>query len=139
MRTLAIVLLLALLGAGLLAWRQDVREAEREAAVETSRIRGWARSNGVAGVSVLPKRVPPADEGELADLEELPGFHEYAMRCSSCHVLPDPAAYPAKKWIGKVAEMRDHIERAGVVPPAREELEAATGFLGAASDSLRTR
>ncbi len=139
MRILAVVLLLALTGAGLLAWRQEVREEERQEAIETSRTRAWARSNTSAGVSVLPKRVPAADEDELADLEDVPGFHEYAMRCSSCHVLPDPAAYPAKRWIGKVAEMREHIERAGVIPPDRAELEAAAGFLGAASDSLRGR
>lgn len=138
-RAFALVFLV-LVGAGLLAWRQGVvEENQREDAVETSKVRAWARSNTSAGVSVLPKRVPPADEGELADLEDVPGFHEYAMRCSSCHVLPDPAAYPAKRWIGKVAEMREHIERAGVIPPDREELEAATGFLGAASDSLRGR
>lgn len=138
-RAFALVFL-ALMGAGLLAWRQGVVEAtQREEAVEISKTRAWVRSNTSAGVSVLPKRVPAADEGELADLEDLPGFHEYAMRCSSCHVLPDPAAYPAKRWIGKVAEMREHIERAGVIPPDREELEAATGFLGAASDSLRGR
>ena len=88
MRTLAILVLLALTGAGLLAWRQGVREAEREDAVETSRIRAWARSNSSAGISVLPKRVPPADEAELADLEDLPGFHEYAMRCSLSGAKP---------------------------------------------------
>ncbi|MFO7892825.1 MAG: hypothetical protein R6U63_03735 [Longimicrobiales bacterium] len=140
MRRAFVLVLLALIGAGLLAWRQGVMEENRrEEALETSKVRSWARSNTSAGVSVLPKRVPAADQDELADLEDLPGFHEYAMRCSSCHVLPDPAAYPSKRWVGKVAEMREHIERAGVIPPDREELEAATGFLGAASDSLRGR
>lgn len=139
MRILVIVLVV-LTGAGLLAWRRGaVQEAERQQALETSQIRTWARSNTAAGISVLPKRVPAVDEDTLADLEDVPGFHEYAMRCSSCHALPDPAAYPAKQWIGKVAEMREHIERAGVVPPEPEELEAATRFLGAASDSLRQR
>ncbi|MGK7310980.1 MAG: hypothetical protein ACN0LA_01980 [Candidatus Longimicrobiales bacterium M2_2A_002] len=140
MKQAFVLILLALIGAGLLAWRQGVvEENQRVDAVETSKIRAWARSNTSAGVSVLPKRVPAADEDELADLEDVPGFHEYAMRCSSCHVLPDPAAYPAKRWIGKVAEMREHIQRAGVIPPDRAELEAATGFLGAVSDSLRSR
>lgn len=133
-----VLLLFALTGAGLLAWRHDAAEkAEREAAVEASRVRTWARASTSAGVSVLPKRVPPADKGELDDLEDLPGFHEYAMRCSSCHVLPDPAAYPARRWVGKVAEMKEHIARAGVVPPEPAELDAAIEFLGAASDSLR--
>lgn len=133
-----ILLLLAATGAGLLAWRHDaVKAAERQAAIETSRIRTWARSNTAAGVSVLPKRIPAAEERELHELEDLPGFHEYAMRCSSCHVAPDPAAYPARRWVGKVAEMREHIRRAGVVPPEPEELEAATAFLRAASDTLR--
>lgn len=139
MRILAVVLVV-LTGAGLLAWRRGaIQETERQQALETSQIRTWARSNTAAGISVLPKRVPPADEEVLAGLEGVPGFHEYAMRCSSCHVLPDPAAYPARRWIGKVAEMREHIEQAGVVPPERAELEAATGFLRAASDSLRVR
>lgn len=140
MKRVFVLVLLALIGAGLLAWRRGVVEdRRREEAVVTSKTRAWVRANTSAGVSVLPKRVPAADEDELADLEDVPGFHEYAMRCSSCHVLPDPAAYPARRWIGKVAEMREHIERAGVIPPDREELEAATGFLGAASDSLRGR
>lgn len=133
-----ILLLLALTGAGFLAWRHGVEEeAARKRAVETSKVRTWARSNTSAGVSVLPKRVPAADESQLADLEDLAGFHEYAMRCSSCHVLPDPAAYPSKRWVGKVAEMREHIERAGVMPPEPAELEAATEFLSAASAVLR--
>lgn len=140
MKRAVLLLFLALLGAGLLAWRQGVvEEQQRKNALETSKVLAWARSNTSAGVSVLPKRVPAADEDELADLEEVPGFHEFAMRCSSCHVLPDPAAYPANRWIGKVAEMGEHIERAGVIPPDHEELEAATQFLGAASDSLRGR
>lgn len=133
-----ILVFLALTGAGLLAWRHGaLEEAERDAAIETSKVRTWARTQTSAGVSVLPKRVPAVDEDELRNLAELPGFHEYSMRCSSCHVLPDPAAYPSKRWVGKVAEMQEHIRRAGVMPPAEGELEAATEFLGAASDSLR--
>jgi hypothetical protein len=134
-----ILLSMAVAGAGLIgAWRLDaVNDAERREGIETSRIRTWARSTGGAGVSVLPKRVPAADEDELRRLEEVPGFHAYAMRCSSCHVLPDPAAYPADRWIGKVDEMREHIARAGVVPPEEEELEQVRAFLRSASDSLR--
>lgn len=132
------LLVLALAGAGLLAaLRLGAVDDPRRDAIETSRVRGWARSQGGAGVSVLPKRVPPADRQELERLQELPGFHAYAMRCSSCHVLPDPAAYPGDRWIGKVDEMREHITRAGVVPPAEGELEAAAGFLRAASEALR--
>ena len=135
------VLLLAggVLAAGLFgAWRlQVVREAEREAAVETSRVRAWARTEGGAGVSVLPKRVPAADPGEIEALSELPGYMAFAERCASCHALPDPAAYPAKRWIGKVDEMREHIRRAGLLPPPAEELAGAIEFLQAASDSLR--
>lgn len=134
-----LLLFVALAGAGLIGvWRLDaVNDAQRREGIETSRVRSWARSTGGAGVSVLPKRVPAADEEAIRRLEELPGFHAYAMRCSSCHVLPDPAAYPADRWIGKVEEMREHIARAGVVPPEEEELEQAGAFLRAASDSLR--
>jgi len=134
------ILIVAVVGAGLLGvWRLQAAAdaADRNDAVETSRVRGWARSEGGAGPSVLPKRVPLADEGELRKLEEVPGFHEYAMRCSSCHELPDPAAYPANRWIGKVDEMREHIRRAGIMPPEESQLEAARQFLRAASDSLR--
>ena len=137
MRVLILVLL-GLTGAGLLAWRHQVaEEAERREAIEASKVRTWARTRTSAGISVLPKRVPAADEAELRDLEGVPGFHEYAMRCSSCHVLPDPGAYPAKQWVGKVAEMREHIRRAGVLPPEQSELDTVAAFLGAASDSLR--
>ena len=134
-----LLLVLAVVGAGALGlWRlAAARDAERAEGIETSRTWAWARSDGGAGPSILPKRVPVADERELRQFEDLPGFHDYAMRCSSCHELPDPAAYPAKKWIGKVDEMREHIRRAGIMPPAESELEAAREFLRAASDSLR--
>jgi hypothetical protein len=143
MRARTVLLLLsAVAGAGLLgAWHVgEAREVERRAGIETSKVRGWARAEGGAGPSVLPiNRVPPADERELRELEDVPGFHEYAMRCSSCHELPDPAAYPAKRWIGKVDEMREHVRRAGVMPPEESELVAIRRFLGAASDQLREK
>lgn len=134
-----LVLVVAVAGAVLLGvWRPGgADEQGREAAIETSRVRGWARSEGGAGPSVLPKRVPLADVEALTGLENVPGFHAYAMRCSSCHGLPDPAAYPARRWIGTVDEMREHIRRAGVLPPEESELDAARAFLQAASDSLR--
>lgn len=133
------LVILALVAGGVFALRAGsaAREAARAEAVESSRVRGWARSEGGAGVSALPKRVPAANPRELRRLEDLPGFHAYAMRCSSCHVLPDPAAYPAERWTGRVDAMREHIARAGVVPPEESELEAATEFLGAASEALR--
>lgn len=140
MRTRWIVTaLLALAGVvALWTWRADVAEdARRQAEAESSRVRAWARSSTAAGISVVPKRVPAADERSLRRLEEVPGFHEYAMRCSSCHVLPDPGAYDGRRWVGKVESMRRHIERAGVMPPPEGELEAVRGFLEAASDSLR--
>ena len=130
----AVVLVAGFVGA---SRYEAVREAEREAAVETSRIRTWARANASVGVSVLPKRVPAADPGELESLNGLPGFHDYAMRCGSCHEPPDPAAYAPKQWVGKVAEMGEHIRRAGVVPPSEAQLDSVLRFLGAASDSLR--
>jgi hypothetical protein len=136
------ILLAAVVGAGALGvWRFQAvgDEADRTDAAETSRVRGWARAEGGAGPSVLPIRVPVAKERELRKLEGVPGFHEYAMRCSSCHELPDPAAYPANRWIGKVDEMREHIRRAGVMPPEESELEAARQFLREASDSLRPK
>jgi hypothetical protein len=134
-----VVVLVALLGGGLYALRarEAAREEARREAVETSRIRGWARSEGGAGLSALPKRVPAADPAELRQLEDLPGFHAYAMRCSSCHVLPDPGAYEPGRWRGRVDAMREHIARAGVMPPEEAELEAATEFLDAASKALR--
>jgi hypothetical protein len=137
-RTL-LLLLLAVAGAGLFgAWRLGAAaDAAREEGIERSRTWAWARSEGGAGPSILPKRVPVADEVELRELEGLPGFHEYAMRCSSCHALPDPAVYPAKRWIGKVDEMKEHIRRAGIMPPEESQLEAVREFLGEASDSLR--
>lgn len=129
----------ALVGVGALgAWRhRAVQEAERAAGVETSRIRTWARSHTAAGVSVLPKRVPAAARRQLKQLDHLPGFDAYARRCGSCHGLPDPGAYPPKRWIGKVNEMGRHIERAGVMPPEEGEMAAAATFLGEAAAALR--
>lgn len=133
------LLILALVGAGLLGtWGLGaVQDAGREDGVETSLIRSWARSQGGAGPSVLPKRVPAVDGRVLRELEALPGFHAYAMRCSSCHALPDPAAYPADRWVGKVDAMREHIDRAGVMPPPESELDSVRAFLGTASKALR--
>lgn len=134
-----LAVILTVTGAGVFgAWRHSAREeAEREAGIEASLLRSWARSETGAGISILPLRVPPARERELRALEDLPGFHEYAMRCSSCHALPDPAAYAPRQWIGTVERMRHQISRAGVMPPQEGELEAATEFLRAASESLR--
>lgn len=137
---IGLLLLLAGAGAGAGAWRlAAAAEAQRQAAIETSRVRGWARANTAAGMSVLPKRIPAADPAQLRRLEAMPGFHEYAMRCSSCHVLPDPAAYPAARWAGKVADMQHHTDRSGMMPPPESDMTAATTFLVAASDSLRAR
>lgn len=134
-----LTVILTVVGAGLFgAWRHSaLQEAEREAGIETSLLRSWAQSETGAGISILPLRVPAARERDLRALEDLPGFHEYAMRCSSCHVLPDPAAHPPRQWIGTVDRMRHQIERAAVMPPPEGELEAATEFLRAASESLR--
>jgi hypothetical protein len=139
MRRLGVVVVLVLMGAGLIGvWRSVAeQEARRKGGVETSRVRDWARTEGGAGISVLPKRVPAADSRELREVEGLPGFHEFAMRCSSCHVLPDPAAYPGERWPGKVEEMREHIQRSGMLPPPESDLELARQFLRAAADSLR--
>ena len=138
-RTTVLLLSAVVVGVGLLGVRRhDARmTAEREAAVETSRIRAWARAHGGAGVSVLPKRVPAADPAELRRLDHLPGFDAYADRCGSCHDLPDPAAYSPDRWIGKIDEMREPITRAGVMPPEKEEWEAVATFLRAASTRLR--
>ena len=134
---LAVFLILS--GTGLFgAWRQsELDKAEREAGIERSLLRSWARSQTDAGVSILRLRVPPARARELRKLEDLAGYHEYAMRCSSCHVLPDPAAYEARRWVGTVGRMRHQIDRAGVMPPGEGELEAATEFLRRASELLR--
>jgi hypothetical protein len=138
MKPLIALLVLALAVAGGLAWRAaSAAEARRAADVEASQVRGWARSSTAAGMSVLPKRVPAASKTDLRRVEGLPGFHEYAMRCSSCHVLPAPAAYDARRWIGKVDEMRAHTARSGIMPPPEEEMEMARRFLQAASDTLR--
>lgn len=142
MRPLTIFsLVLALAGAGLLGvwYLRSADDAARPDGAETSRIRAWARAQGGAGPSVLPKRVPAADARELRRLEELPGFHAYAMRCSSCHVLPDPAAYTGDRWIGKVESMRQHTIRAGVLPPPESELDSVRVFLRGASEALRPR
>lgn len=136
----AIPLLVLLAAAGLVVARRvaaERREAARESAMETLRLRAWAQSSSAAGVSIQPKNVPAAGEAELSKVRDLAGYHAYAMRCASCHVLPDPAAYPPKEWRGKVDLMRWHIGQAGVVPPADSEIAAVKEFLGQASRRLR--
>ena len=136
----AVPLLVVLAGAGLFTARRVAasrQAAEREAAMETLQLRVWAQSHTAAGVSIQPKKVPPADRKAVAALRNLPGYHAYAMRCESCHVLPSPTAHAGKEWIGTVDKMRFYIGRAGVVPPADSELGAIKSFLQAASDSLQ--
>ena len=137
-RTVALLAVLTVASGLVVAWRYGaVREAEREAAAETSQVRTWARANAAVGVSVLPKRVPAADPADIRRLQDEPGFHAFAMRCSSCHELPDPGAYDARRWIGKVDEMQEHIRRSGTVPPPDSVMREVVEFLGEASESLR--
>ncbi len=136
----AIALLALLAGVGLFDARRMAAErqaAERAASMETLRLRAWARANSAAGVSIRSKHVPPTSAPELEAVNDLPGFRTYSMRCASCHVLPDPAAHPAKVWRGKVDLMRWHIGQAGVVPPADSEMAAVKEFLGEAARRLR--
>jgi hypothetical protein len=137
MRTRTVILLMVMAGtvAAIGARRiASMREAERREAVETSLFRSWVRAETGAGMSIVPKsRVPAASERTIREVSDLPGFHEYAMRCSSCHVLPDPGAHEARRWAGTMERMRHHIQRSGTMPPPEEELESALEFLRAAS------
>jgi hypothetical protein len=130
---LGIVALVVLASAGAW-WLGAAREAERREAVERSLIRSWARAEAGAGMSTTPKRVPEASRSTLQELRDLPGFHDYAMRCSSCHVLPDPGAREARAWYGAVERMRHHMSRSGAMPPPEEQLESALDFLRAAAE-----
>lgn len=133
-RTIVVVIVAAGALAGLGVWSLGkAREGERREAVETSLTRSWARTEAGAGMSTTPKRVPAASPSTLRELRGLPGFHDYAMRCSSCHVLPDPGARQARAWYGTVEQMRHHVARSGAMPPPEEQLEAALGFLRAAA------
>ena len=135
-RTWLILAFAAAGSAGLVAWRLDAaRDARLEASIEASRVRRWALAEGGAGISVVPKRVPAAGRDQLRRLEDRPGFHEYAMRCSACHVLPDPTAYRAGAWNDKVGSMMGQMERAGLMPPTREELDAIVAFLRDAAEN----
>lgn len=143
MRTRMVILLAVLAGAvaAIGAWRVGtIRVAERRETVETSLFRSWARAETGAGMSIVPKpRVPAASERTIREVRDLPGFHEYAMRCSSCHVLPDPRAYDARRWGGTMERMRHHIQRSGTMPPPEDQLEAALDFLRAASERRAQR
>jgi hypothetical protein len=134
-RTIVVVTVAVGVLAGLgVWWRGAAREAERRAAVETSLMRSWARAEAGAGMSTTPKRVPAASRRTLRELRDLPGFHDYAMRCSSCHVLPDPGARDVRAWYGTVERMRHHMARSGAMPPPEEQLESALDFLRAAAE-----
>jgi mono/diheme cytochrome c family protein len=65
----------------------------------------------------------------VADLERGRGL--YLERCSSCHAVYRPEAYPAEKWQGFVEEM---VDRAKLAPPqARDVIR----YLAAAAESAR--
>lgn len=140
-RTVILLVVMAGTVAAIGAWRVGaMREAERREAVQTSLFRSWARAEAGAGTSIVPKpRVPAASERTIREVRDLPGFHEYAMRCSSCHVLPDPGAHEARRWAGTMERMRHHIQRSGTMPPPEDQLEAALEFLRAASEHRANR
>lgn len=134
-RTIVLVTVAVGVLAGMGAWwLSAAREAERREAVDASLMRSWARAEAGAGMSTTPKRVPEASRSTLRELRDLPGFHDYAMRCSSCHGLPDPGAHEARAWYGTVERMRHHIARSGAMPPPEEQMESALDFLRAAAE-----
>jgi hypothetical protein len=143
MRTRTVILVVVLAGAVVAAgaWRLGaIREAQRREEVETSLFRSWVRAEAGAGMSIVPKpRVPAASERTIREVSEIRGFHEYAMRCSSCHVLPDPDAYEARRWGTIMERVRHHIQRSGTMPPPEDQLESALEFLRAASEARARR
>lgn len=130
---LGIVALGVVAGAGA-RWVGAERDAERRAAVEASLLRYWARAEAGAGMSTTPKRVPEASRRTIREIRNLPGFHDYAVRCSSCHVLPDPGAREARAWYETVERMRGHINRSGTMPPPEEQMASVLDFLRAAAE-----
>jgi hypothetical protein len=134
-RTIVVAAVAAGVMAGLGAWwLSAARAAERREAVESSLVRSWARAEAGAGMSTTPKRVPGASWSTLRELRDLPGFRDYAMRCSSCHVLPDPGAREARGWYGVVERMRHHINRSGAMPPPEMQMESTLDFLRSAAE-----
>lgn len=133
-RAVLLILALVVTVSAVGAWRVIVaREVERREALETSQTRSWARSEAGAGISAVPKRVTAAPERTLRQVRDLPGYHEFATRCASCHVLPDPTMYDSRQWSTVTERMRHHADRSGTIPPPESDLHAVLDFLRAAS------
>jgi mono/diheme cytochrome c family protein len=83
---------------------------------------------GAAEVGVLRARDP---EARLENLEH--GRALYLGKCGGCHLVIEPARFPADAWPAKVERMNQ--ERRVTLAP--DELEDITRYLVAASRMLR--
>ena len=57
------------------------------------------------------------------------GREEFALICSRCHALPDPALHSGKDWEAVFLRMERNMEKMNVQPPTRAETEAILAYL----------
>jgi len=57
------------------------------------------------------------------------GREEFALICSRCHALPDPALHSGKDWVTVFLRMERNMEKMNVRPPTRAETDAILGYL----------
>lgn len=95
----------------------------------------------LAGMSTHREiRIKAARPGELDGDSTDPGYHEFHMRCGSCHQVPSPSTKPAYMWDASLSRMKKNWTDAGLMPMSSEDETAVRRFLkDHASDATRGR
>lgn len=71
----------------------------------------------------------PLPRSKASELKQKEGAGLYRIFCSRCHVLPDPAQYPARKWPVVVERMQRYMEEADQALPTEDEWRQIVDFL----------
>ncbi|GMV05204.1 MAG: hypothetical protein AMXMBFR53_14830 [Gemmatimonadota bacterium] len=100
-----------------------------------------ARAFKLAGMSTHREiQIDAARPGELDGDTLDPGYHEFHMRCGSCHAVPSPASKPGYLWEASLSRMKKNWSDAGLMPMSAEDEAAVLRFLkDHAADATRGR
>ena len=128
------------IGMGLTAPACDFRPAWQQ----ESMVRSYFDSTGTyvdAGVSVrIQPDIEPLRKSALGPDSTARSYLLFAMRCGSCHAVPDPGMKTGEHWSFLLRRMQDRTHRAGVIPMSDAESDSILTFLRKhAAPATRTR
>jgi hypothetical protein len=134
-RAAGLLVLLIVLAAGSLAWRDrnhaarqaDYMSARREFAATRLAPVGAAPQAGVSARA--PIRVRPIPRRLARELKPHPDFQRFSHRCGVCHGTPDPALHGAAEWTVVVDRMAGVINSAGLLPLTEDDRAAVLRVL----------